>query len=67
MTAFAAYEQSYAILDVFVRYYAGVISTAPPAPYKFESWVLTKANAPSTNLFPIVANLAQQYETAWGK
>jgi len=67
VTAFAAYEQSYAILDVFVRYYAGVISTAPPAPYKFESWVLTKANAPSTNLFPIVANLAQQYETAWGK
>ena len=67
VTAFPEYEEGYATLDVFARYFAGVISTEPPAKYTIPAWILTSANVPKQNVFPIVANVVQQYETAWGK
>jgi len=67
VSAFPAYEEAYGAMDVFVRYFAGVMSTEPPAKYTIPSWMLTSANAPAQNVFPIVADLVGQYETAWGK
>jgi hypothetical protein len=62
--AYPQYEASYAIVDVFARIAAGVAS-APV--YKPTLWLLTKQNCPTADVFPLVPNVASQYDAVWGK
>lgn len=62
--AYPQYEASYAIVDVFARIAAGVAS-APT--YKPSLWLLTKENCPTANVFPLIPNVASQYDAVWGK
>ncbi|WP_344417841.1 sugar ABC transporter substrate-binding protein [Pseudonocardia ailaonensis] len=65
--AYPVYNLAYATVDVLARHFAGVSDSEPPAPYEIPGWALTKDNAPSDNVFPIVANTVAQYKALWGK
>jgi hypothetical protein len=65
--AYPYYEAAYALVDVMARYAAGVNSSNPAPTYQEPVWILTKANAPSDDVFPIVSDAVSQYDTVWGK
>jgi ribose transport system substrate-binding protein len=62
------YEEAYLAMDFLVRDAAGLKSEIPQIQSKYEApgWILTKQNVPSANIFPIFANIADQYKTVWG-
>lgn len=65
--AYPYYEAAYAELNVMIRYAAGVNSSNPAPGYQEPIWILTAANAPSGDVFPIVPDVVSQYSKVWGK
>lgn len=62
-------EQVYQCVNLLVRKAAGLDSQIPQLEkaYFLLPWLLTKANVPSGDRFPIVENYAELYKAVWGK
>jgi ribose transport system substrate-binding protein len=63
-TAFPYYEAIYAMMDAVVRHATGQPIVQNPSQ---ALWLIDKDNLPSsTTLFPLVANVSQEYFKLWG-
>jgi ribose transport system substrate-binding protein len=63
--AFAFYEIMFGAVDAIARHIAGVPVVSDFNP---PNWILTKDNLPSTTeYFPLIANVIDQYKQLWGK
>lgn len=62
------YEEAYQAVDFLVRDAVGLKSEDPPIQNKYQApgWILVKQNVPSENVFPIFADIANEYRAVWG-